>query len=377
MSADLKSVAAIVTQYCQNTHADMIVGRVLEGYNYDGKGLPRLRLASLFTDQVPQNDWSRALAKKHGVPVFDTIQDALTLGTDRLAVDGVLCILDGGDYARNAIGLRRYPYRRFWEAIFETFERTGRVVPVFHDSLLGSSWNETAWLYQQLRRHMVPVLAGSVLPWTRREPPLVLPLGTRMKEVVAVAFGQPERHGFHALEMIQCMVERRRGGESGISKVRCLTGRQVWEADDWSDRLLAVALAQCRTVPRASPEQICRDSAVAFYIEYCDGLEATVLLLNGYVSEFAFAARLRGGWRGPGIRLHTAACRFYLQPGRPYAHFTSLVRAIESLVLTGHPPAPLERTLLTTGTLEALLNSRQRGGQPVPTPHLRFCYKPW
>ncbi len=252
MSADLKSVAAIVTQYCQNTHADMLVGRVLEGYNYDGQEKPRLRLASLFTDQVPENDWSRPLAKKHGVPVFDTIQDALTLGGDRLAVDGVLCILDGGDYGRNPIGLRRYPYRRFWGGIFEAFERTGRVVPVFHDSLLGSSWSEAAWSYEQLRRHMVPVLAGSVLPWTRREPPLTLPLDTKIKEVVAVAFGEPERHGFHALEMVQCMVERRRGGESGVSEVRCLTGREVWKENDWSDELLEAALRQCRTVPRAA-----------------------------------------------------------------------------------------------------------------------------
>ncbi len=96
-----------------------------------------------------------------------------------------------------------------------------------------------------------------------------------------------------------------------------------------------------------------------------------MLLLNGYVSDFAFAAR-RGG-----AGTSSVACRFYLQPGRPYAHFGTLLRAIETLMLTGHPPAPLERTLITTGMLEALLNSRLRGGRTMPTPHLRLRYKSW
>jgi len=376
MSADPKSVAAIVTEYTENTHADMIVGRVLEGYNYDGRDRPALRLASLYTDQVPRNDWSRALAKKHGVPVFDSIEDALTLGTSRLNVEGVLCILESGRYSVNAIGLVEYPYRRVWEAIFKTFANSGHAVPTFHDAMLGASWSGTTWLYTNIRRHMVPVLAGSVLPWTWRQPPLELPVGCRIKEAVAVAFGDPERHGFHALEMLQCMVERRRGGESGVEDVRCLTGQAVWHNPDWSQRLLEAALRQCRTVPGAKPEEICRDSAVAFIIDYADGLEATVLLLNGYVADFAFAARLRGSYRGPGIDLDIASCRFYLQPERPYAHFATQVRAIETLMSTAHPPAPLERTLLTTGMLESLLISRARGGAKVRTPHLRFCYQP-
>src|SRR5262245_39679686 len=63
-------VAAIVTTYYPVTHADLIVGRLLKGYTLDGRGeSPRMRLASLYTDQVPGNDISRKLAKDYGFPI--------------------------------------------------------------------------------------------------------------------------------------------------------------------------------------------------------------------------------------------------------------------------------------------------------------------
>src|SRR4029077_897196 len=83
-------VAAIVTEYRRDSHADVIVGKILEGFNQDGGAGPALRLAALYTDQVPKNDLSRDLAEKHKFRIAGSIEEAITLGGDKVAVAGVL-----------------------------------------------------------------------------------------------------------------------------------------------------------------------------------------------------------------------------------------------------------------------------------------------
>src|SRR5437867_2207808 len=73
-----KKIAAIVTVYTHNSHADVIVSRLLQGYNLDGKEpRPNLKLVSLFTDQVPEGDKSRRFAAEHGFRIFPTIAETL------------------------------------------------------------------------------------------------------------------------------------------------------------------------------------------------------------------------------------------------------------------------------------------------------------
>src|SRR5262245_57922408 len=119
-----KKVAAVVTEYRKWSHADVILRNLLTGY--PGGKRPGLELVSLFTDQVPKSDMSRDLAKKHGFKVTDTIADALTLGTGKLAVDGVLSIGEHGQYPDNEKGQKLYPRRRFFEEIVKVFEATGK-----------------------------------------------------------------------------------------------------------------------------------------------------------------------------------------------------------------------------------------------------------
>src|SRR5437763_1556982 len=88
-----RSIAAAVSVYTHNSHADVIVSRLLEGYNLDGKSArPNLKLVSLYLDQVPQIDIGQKLAATHGVRLCKTIDEALNLGRRDLAVDGVLLI---------------------------------------------------------------------------------------------------------------------------------------------------------------------------------------------------------------------------------------------------------------------------------------------
>ncbi|MFN9975890.1 MAG: hypothetical protein ACK58T_38960, partial [Phycisphaerae bacterium] len=79
-------VAAVVTEYRPDSHADVILGKILEGYDQKRGPGPALKLVSIFTDQVPEGDLSRALAEKYGFRIAKTIDEALTLGTNRLQV---------------------------------------------------------------------------------------------------------------------------------------------------------------------------------------------------------------------------------------------------------------------------------------------------
>ncbi|MEJ7691518.1 hypothetical protein [Daejeonella sp.] len=94
-----KRIAAIVTEYRLNSHTDVIVGKYLEGFNQDQMPpYPESKIVSIFTEQVPENDLNRDMAKKYNIPVFQIVMDALKLGGDELAVDGVLLIGEHGNY---------------------------------------------------------------------------------------------------------------------------------------------------------------------------------------------------------------------------------------------------------------------------------------
>ena len=96
-----KKVAAVVTMYTNdgrlNTHANVIIGRLLNGYSPNGVfTAPRTQLVSMYTDQVPPADLSRGLAAKHGFRICSTIREALLDGGEDLAVDAVCFVGEHG-----------------------------------------------------------------------------------------------------------------------------------------------------------------------------------------------------------------------------------------------------------------------------------------
>lgn len=377
--AEPKKVAAIVTEYRRHSHADVIVGKILEGFNYDGKDGPRLKLVSLFVDQFPTGDMSRDLARKYGFKICDSIAEALLLGGKELAVDGVLSIGEHGNYPENDKGQKLYPRRRFFEGIADVFARTKKSVPVFNDKHLAATWTDAKWMYDKSRELFVPVLAGSSLPVTWRQPALKLPADCPLLEAVQVGYGPFEGYGFHALEALQCMVERRQGAETGVQAVECLQGEAMWKAlaaGRWSKPLLEAALDKVPAHAKGDYRELTvKDkSAGVFLIEYRDGFRAAVAMMNGYVYEgdggaFTFAGRLKG-------EEQPRACLFYLQQPDPFAHFAYLLKAIDASIQTGHAVYPVERTLLTTGILDAVMTSRAEKNRRVETPHLAIKYSP-
>ena len=66
---------------------------------------------------------------------------------------------------------------------------------------------------------------------------------------------------------------------------------------------------------------------------------------------------------------------FYLPPNPNVVYSAALMSKAEETFLTGKAPYPIERTLLTTGTLEACVRSLATGQHRTETPHLSISYQ--
>lgn len=365
-------VAAIVTTYGPNTHADAIVTKILEGYAHDGGPGPGLKLTSLYVDQQHPKEMSQALAEKHGFRIAQSIDEALTLGADRLAVSGVLIIAEHGIYPDDAhTGQKQYPRRKFFDAVTATFRHVGQVVPVFVDKHLSYNWPDARHMVDTARVMKFPFMAGSSLPVVWRIPPLVLDRDCQIDEALSLGYGPLEGFGFHTLEVLQCMVERRRGGETGVKRVEAVTGEGIWKAERegrWSRKLFDAALASVPVYRAGKPETNMSKNAAFFLIEYRDGLRATAAMALGVTDSWAFSAKLPG-------QAESVATWFACPEKRPFLNFVYLLQAIEAMIRTGRPSYPVERTLLTTGMINAAMRSLAEG-RPIETPYLDIRYKP-
>jgi hypothetical protein len=379
-----RRIAAIITEYRPNSHADVIVGKYLEGFNQDERPpYPRSKIVSMFTEQVPKADMSRERAKKYNVPIFRTVADALTLGGDKLAVDGVLLIGEHGDYPTNDKAQKLYPRFEMFLKIVDVFRETGRSVPVFNDKHLSWSWRQAKRMVEISRELKFPMLAGSSVPVAFRVPAIDAPFGKAQKHAVAVSYSGLDIYGFHVLEALQCMVERRSGGETGVRAVQCLQNQDCWnfiESNGWTKKLFNTALTRSNTRKQGDPPDLVKEPAV-FVIEYNDGLKAAAFLMTGMVQDFTVAIDVEGSPEPVSTLMN-------LQNGKPHHHFGCLVKNIEEMFQTGKPPYPVERTMLTSGILDFALESRFRGYKRLETPQLaqvryrtteasHFCVKGW
>jgi hypothetical protein len=380
-----KKLAIVTTAYYYLSHAYHIGGRFLDGYlRKDGYHWPDFGVAGMYVEQQKEGDLSRELAKKHGFTIYPAVAGALTLGGDKLAVDGVLLIGEHGDYPYNDKGQKLYPRYELFQKIVEVFRKSGRSVPVFCDKHLYYDRTKAFEMAATARKMGFPLYAGSSLPITWRRPELELPLGVKIKEALVASRGELEIYGIHALEALQCMVERRTKGQQGVKAATCLEGDEVWKAGDkgvWSWKLLEHALGRSPSRNVGNVRQNCKHfvpppgrptflkGPIAFLVEYRDGLKATVLLLNGHVDDTIFAADVES-------EAKPVSTLFYLPPPPGAAFLEALTVKIEEFLATGKPPYPVERTLLTGGILDLALESRIRGHKRLETPDLDISYEP-
>ena len=374
-----KPLAVITTVYRPLSHSYHIGGRFIHGYAQSGKlHVPKQYVHSLFVHQAPDNDLSKDVGKEHGVKVTRSIEEALTAG-GKLSVEGVLLIAEHGNYCLNDKGQILYPRFEWMEEIARVFKKVGKSVPVFNDKHLSYTFDKARKMLARGKELEFPIMAGSSLPVVWRRPELELKLESPIEDALVAAYGPIEIYGFHALETLQVMLERRKGGETGVKAVTCLIGKEVWKAGDkglWSWDLLEAALARSETV---NPGDIRKNTGsmkvlghpvvppTAFLVEYRDGTRGTVLLLNGHHRDFVFAGRIKGESK-------PASCLFCL-PAPPGARFfDAQVAQLEKFFETARAPYPVERTLLTTGVLDSVMESHSRKGVRIETAELEVRY---
>jgi hypothetical protein len=379
-----KKIAAIITEYRPGSHADVVVGKYLEGYNQDDQPpYPRSKIVAMFTEQIPKQDMSRERAKKYHVPIFRTVADALTLGGDKLAVDGVLLIGEHGDYPTNDKQQKLYPRFEMFLKITDVFRQSGHGVPVFNDKHLSWNFRQAKRMVEISRELRFPMLAGSSAPVAWRIPAVDTPFGAKQNHAVAISYSGLDIYGFHLLEALQCMTDRRRGGETGVRAVQCLQNQACWnfiEENSWAKKLFDQALSRSNTRKQGSPRDLVKEPTV-FIVDYNDGLKAAAFLMTGMVEDFTVAVDVEG-------RSEPVSTLMNLQNGRPHHHFGCLVKNIEKMFETGKPPYPVERVLMTSGILDFALESRFQGYKKLETPQLaqvhyqtpdasHFCTKGW
>jgi hypothetical protein len=382
-----KKMAIVTTEWRFLSHAQHMGDRFLVGYPMNGHWhKPRLDVASLYADQTPEGDLSKKRAEEFGFQVYGTIAEALRLRGERLAVDAVLIIGEHGKYPRNELGQTLYPRYQFFKQVVEVFKKDGRTVPVFNDKHLSWKWEWAKEMVDTAHEMGFPLMAGSSLPVTWRMPSIDLTWGAEVEEALCVAIGGVDTYDFHALEVIQCIVERRRGGETGVVALQALRGDSVWQAMEkaswnaggWAPSLFEACLCRSQTLaqpptfghrhPTKSQIREWVKDPVAYRMEYKDGLKATMLLMNGLVSDFTFAARLKG-------QSEPVSILFYLPPNPNVQYSAILMSKVEEMFVSGNLPYPVERTLLTTGLVAAGMQSLSSGQKRIETPHLAIPYQ--
>ncbi|MBU6293257.1 MAG: hypothetical protein KJS91_01125, partial [Planctomycetes bacterium] len=154
---DRPAIAFLGTMVRNLSHGQHFLDRFTAGYAWAGRWqAPRVRVAGLYIDQFPESDLARSRAQRHGLTLQRTVEDALTLGTGRLAVDGVVIIGEHGDYPKNEKGQVLYPRYAWFKRVVKVFESSGKAVPVFNDKHLSTSWNECAEMVADSRRLKFP-----------------------------------------------------------------------------------------------------------------------------------------------------------------------------------------------------------------------------
>lgn len=380
-----KRLAIITTVWKYLTHAQHMGDRFLVGYPMDGAWKrPAIDVVSVYVDQRTAGDLSGERAAAHGFKVYPKIAQALRCGGDKLAVDAVLVIGEHGEYPRNAKGQILYPRYEFFEVVASVFEADGRAVPVFNDKHLSYSFTKAKAMVEASKRLKFPLLAGSSLPVTWRLPSVDLPCGAIVEDALMVGVGGSDAMDFHALEAMQCVLERRKGGETGVRRVDMIQGDAVWRARDagrWSRDLLAAALSRSDSLqglsaqdgrPQALAEgdEIARiaSAPAAYFIEYRDGTKATLLMLNGVLRDCNLAVKVQG-------RAEPLSMQFLLPPDPNVAYSARLMDHVVTMIESGRAPYPVERTLLVCGVLESCLDARMNNLGPMETPHLGVRYE--
>ncbi len=243
----------------------------------------------------------------------------------------------------------------------------------FVHGVLASSASAAQKALQLASSRSIRLLAGSAPSVTWRLPDLHLPRHGSWVEGLIVT-QQPAPVGeLQGLAGLLPIVERRRGGESGVKSIRSLEGAALWKAGRegvWSEVLLSSALSRSDS-PQGDPvrdgrtqdlwgrglvERLARKPR-GWILEHHDGFRSALLVLDGVVADINLAIRDRSG--------KIASTQLLLAPPPVEEHYALLASAIEGF-LNGAAPWHSGRNLLEASLLAAFAEPAFRTGDGSP-----------
>jgi hypothetical protein len=382
------NIAVISTAFYLRSHTDVLVTRWTKhrpgdaAWGWDG---PSSHLASIHIEQTRENDIGVAWAKENNVPLMATIEEALTLGQNRIAVQGVLLIGEHGDYPHNEFGQKEYPRKRLFDSIVAVYRKYGKSLPIMVDKHYSY---DAKWAHEMVdtaKAMGFPLLGGSSIPHVNFQPRPGLKPGFEPVKALAVYYGDNEAYLYHSIEFSQSILEKRKGGEPGIKAVTAWEGEEVWPLVEkhFGDNLTAAAVSSESKVKAGDMKADCaawthknqkkgstKVSPVLTILHYADGFDAGHLNLNGHVQGWSMAVETANQTIHP---VGTVVADEDLW----YAHFATFAKLCETFLMTGKYPFAPERALLTTCATAASMHALHQPGVKYDSPLARVAYKPF
>jgi hypothetical protein len=358
----VKSITCIVEEFAPGTPAQQLLDRFLLGYPRDGEfhRLEHCVISAHLLETANANASLDARVKEHGL-IFETNLERAITGADALAV----IWRGGGADAQDAI-------------IQRVLNQAAPGACCFVHGALGTNLAAARAHAALAASRGIRLLAGTPMGVSWRLPDLELPAGAAVKEALIVVQGASPGSELDGLEGILPILERRRGGESGVRAVRSVSGEGLWQSSrerGWSWDLLATALSrsdspQGDAVTDGRTEDLVGLGLVpklareprGWLIDHRDGLRSSILVLDGVVADCNIALQLSNG--------AMLSAQLY-RPPKPAQHeFSRLASIVEGFFKAGEPPWPVRRSILTAGLLEAFRTASARQDEVLETPLL-------
>jgi hypothetical protein len=347
----LRKIAFVVEEFALGTPAQQLLDRFLMGYPHEG-GFRRLDGCAVAVHLVSgakpkeieqrENDFGLAYAPE----LAGALADA----------DGVVVVWRGAGARANESLLTR------------VVEQAPAGCACFVHGALAASDAGAREIARAASARRIALAAGATTAVTWRLPEVDVPRGARLRQALIVVQGQFPDAEFEALEGLLPLLERRRGGETGVARVRHFDGSAVWEAGErglWSWPLLAAALSRSdnpqgdaavdgRTqdlvglglVPRLARQPR------GWVLDHRDGLRSAILVLDGVVGDYNFALDTVG---------HGIISAQLYRPRPPaQQQFSRLAAVVEDYFRTGQPPWPIQRSFFVSGWLAELHQASAR-----------------
>ena len=370
-------IACIVTFWgAPGSHADWILCKLMDGYWWRGAHTSsRVDIASVYIHQFETSLLGQKVCKAKNIPIFQTVGEAITLGGKDLAVDGVVIVGEHGNYPTDLKGHWLLPRWWMYQQVVRIFEQSKRSVPVFNDKHLSYNWDDSKWMFDKSRELSFPLSGGSSIPVYFRKPEIEIAIDTPIKNSIVVGAASDEGGIFHCIDVLQCFVERRKGGETGVKSVQSIRGgAETWkwvERNPWAGKLLDSVAAKFNFTQGTFQENAQANVCV---VEYNDGTKGAVI--SGRGVGWTYAGEIEGqkepaiismlGWPGPYAQYHASNA----QP-----HW------ITELMVTRKEPFNAERLLLSTGITNYYMESNWENGRfstvgrRIETPVMNIRYR--